>query len=197
MSGQKPLHIQTNGRLAFFQEFLRHPFQIGSLIPSSRFLERHIVRTAGVSTANTIVELGPGVGGTTRAILRAMPQNSRLLSIEINPHLHSMVSLIEDERFIPHLGDANGLEKIISTYGLSPPDVLISGIPFSTMSHGSGYHIIETIFSVLAPGGRFVAYQLSRRVALLCQPHLGRGKMDIQLFNIPPLRVYRWEKNYL
>jgi phospholipid N-methyltransferase len=185
-----------NGRLALFQEFLKHPLQIGSVISSSRFLECRIVGNAGIGSAETIVELGPGTGGTTRAILQAMAPRAKLLSIEINPHLHALVSRIKDGRLIAHRGEANGLKDILSMHGLSAPEVLISGIPFSTMSRRSGSQILETISSVLAPGGRFVAYQVSKRVACLCRPILGPGQMEVELFNIPPLRVYRWEKNH-
>jgi phosphatidylethanolamine/phosphatidyl-N-methylethanolamine N-methyltransferase len=196
MSNLKLLHALLNGRMALFQEFLKHPSQIGSVISSSRFLECRVVETAGISSAKTIVELGPGTGGTTRAILKSMPQRSKLLSIEKNSHLHTLVSRIEDHRLIAHLGNANGLKKILSMYGLDAPEVLISGIPFSTMSHGLGSQILETISSVLAPGGRFVAYQVSNRVACLCRPILGPGQMEVELLNIPPVRVYKWEKNH-
>jgi len=192
---QKPLQSLMNGRLALFQEFIKHPSQIGSVISSSRFLECRVVETAGIKSAKTIVELGPGTGGTTRAILKSMAQCTKLLSIEKNPHLHSMVSRIKDDRLIAHFGDANGLKKILSMYELDAPEVLISGIPFSTMSIGTGSQIVETISSVLAPGGRFVAYQVSNRVAYLCRPILGPGQMKVELLNIPPHRVYRWEKN--
>ena len=195
MSDQKPLHALIDGRLALFQEFLKHPLQIGSVISSSRFLECRVVEFAGIRSAKTIVELGPGTGGTTRAILKAMPERSKLLSIENNPRLHTLVNRIEDDRLIAHLGDAIELKRILSMYGLYTPEVLISGIPFSTMKHGLGFQILETISSVLAPGGRFVAYQVSKRVACLCRPILGPGQMEVEFFNIPPLRVYRWEKN--
>ena len=194
MSNRKPLYALIDGRSALFQEFLKHPLQIGSVISSSRFLECRVVQAAGVSSAETIVELGPGAGGTTRAILKAMARRSTLLSIEINPHLHALVSRIEDDRLIAHLGDANRLNEILTMYGLDTPEVFISGIPFSTMSQSSGAQILETISSVLAPGGRLVAYQLSKRVACLCGFLLGQGKVEVELFNIPPLRVYRWEK---
>jgi len=184
-----------DGRFVFFHEFLKHPLQIGSIIPSSRFLERHVMDAAGVRSAMTIVELGPGTGGTTRAILRAMARHARLLSIEINPKFHTLLRCMEDDRLIAHLGNAHELREIIYMYGLSAPEVIISGIPFTTMSHSSGTQILETISSVLGPGGRFVAYQVSKRVANLCQPFLGQGRMEVQLFNIPPMRVYRWEKN--
>lgn len=195
MSSQKPLHALRNGRWAFFQEFLKHPLQIGSVISSSRFLESRLVESAGIRSAGTIVELGPGTGGTTRAILKAMPQRAELLSIEINPHFHNLVSRIQDDRLISHLGNANEIRETLRIYGLSAPDALVSGIPFSTMNQEAGARILETISSVLAPGGRFVAYQVSKRVACLGRPIMGPGRMEVEFFNIPPLRVYRWEKD--
>ena len=191
----KPLSFLRDHRMAFFHEFLKHPLQIGSIIPSSRFLERQIVEAGDVSSARTIVELGPGTGGTTRAILHAMNRDARLLSIEINLHFHALVSGIKDDRLTVHLGSARTLADTLSRYGMGAPEVLISGIPFSTMSDDAGTEILEKVFSVLAPGGRFVAYQVSKRVCTLCRPLAGPGKMEVQLLNIPPQRVYSWQKN--
>ena len=50
---------QRQKALAFFLEFLRAPKQIGSVVPSSAFLERRLVRVGAVSRARTVVELGP------------------------------------------------------------------------------------------------------------------------------------------
>jgi len=184
-----------NGQFAFFQEFLKHPLQIGSVIPSSRFLEKRILEASGVVSARTIVELGSGSGGTTRAILNEMPKQARLLSIEINAQLHASVSKICDDRLIAHLGNACEMKRILGIYDMARPEVVISGIPFSTMSQRSGVQVIEAVSSLLAPNGRFVAYQVSKRVAELCRPLLGAGQMEIELLNIPPVRVYQWEKN--
>lgn len=195
MANMKIVNSQINGRFAFFQEFLKHPLQIGSIIPSSRFLERRILEAAAIVSAKTIVELGSGTGGTTRAILRAMPQHAKLLSIEINPHFHTLVSSIEDDQLIAHLGNACELKEIISMYGLCAPEAIISGIPFSTMNHSKGSQVIEAISSLLAPNGRFVAYQVSKRVVSLCRPFLGSEQIMVELLNIPPTRIYTWEKN--
>jgi len=181
-------------QLAFFAAFVKHPLQVGSIIPSSQFLLRRIVAAAGIGSATTIVELGPGNGGSTRAILRAAPAHTRLLSVEVNPRLHALVQGIGDKRLIAHRGDACRLKDILAQYGLGAPDVVISGIPFSTMSVSSGSQLLEEISSLLAPGGRFVAYQVSTRVATLARPFMGTEHMELELFNIPPMRVYRWEK---
>ena len=190
----RPVNSLLNGRFAFFKEFLKHPLQIGSIIPSSRFLEQRILGTSAIASATTIVELGSGTGGTTRAILNAMPKGARLLSIEINPHFHTLVSSIEDDRLIAHLGSACELKTIISMYGLDAPEAVISGIPFSTMKASEASQVIEAISTLLAPNGRFVAYQVSRQVATLCRPFLGPEQMVMELLNIPPMRVYQWEK---
>jgi phosphatidylethanolamine/phosphatidyl-N-methylethanolamine N-methyltransferase len=195
MSNKKLNSSKVNGCLVFIQEFLKHPLQIGSIIPSSRFLERRIIDAAGATSVNVIIELGPGTGGITGAILRAMPQHAKLLSVEINSHFNTIVSRIEDNRLIAHLGSASELREIISIYGLDPPDAIVSGIPFSTMSRSAGSQIIEEVSSLLAPNGRFVAYQVSNQVATLCQPFLGSGQTSTEFLNIPPMRIFKWVKN--
>ncbi|MFZ7127765.1 MAG: class I SAM-dependent methyltransferase [Desulfobacterales bacterium] len=191
----KTNHRRISDRIVFFRQFLQHPLQLGSIIPSSRFLERRVVETADVRSARTIVELGPGNGGTTRAILAAMPDDARLLSIEVNPDLFDLVNRVEDNRLIAHHGSAVRLPEILSRYGLTAPDAMISGIPFSTIGWRAGERILEAASTVLAPGGRFVAYQVSGRVADVGRPFFGDGRMEVQLLNIPPMRIYRWEKS--
>lgn len=199
MSYKKPNRSKVNGRLVngrlvFIQEFLKHPLQIGSIIPSSRFLERRVVEVAGAASVDAIVELGPGTGGITRAILRAMPPHAKLLSVEINAHFHKLVSEIDDNRLIAHLGSASELREIISEYGLPPPNAIVSGIPFSTMSRTTGSQVIEAVSSLLPPNGRFVAYQVNNHVATLCRPFLGSGQTSTEFLNIPPMRIFQWVK---
>lgn len=179
----------------FFREFVRHPRQIGSIIPSSRYLERRIVAAAGLRSAKTVIELGPGTGGTTRAILRAIGPDSRLLAIELSGHLHALVSRIQDPRLIAHRGNAQQLREIIAAHALGAPDAVISGIPFSTMAPQTGREILESIYSVLAPGGRFVAYQINKRVATLSAHFPEHHDAELALLNVPPIRIFRWEKD--
>ncbi len=194
MSQEISKNSKRNGSLVFLQEFLKHPLQIGSVIPSSRFLERRIVEAADVALANVIVELGPGTGGVTRALLSAMPQQATLLSIEINPRFNTLVSMIEDTRLIAHQGSAHDLRKIISQYGLALPDIIVSGIPFSMMSRRAGSDILEEVATVLQPKGRFVAYQVKNQVSTLCEPILGPAQISTELLNVPPMRVFQWVK---
>lgn len=182
-------------RLEFFRQFLTRPAEIGSVIPSSVFLERRVVRAADLASARTIVELGPGTGGTTRAILRAMGPQARLLTIEINPRFHALTKRIDDRRLIAYLGSAADLQKALDAHGLPPPDVVISGIPFSTMGRELGSRVMDAVCAALASGGRFVAYQFKPEVANFARSFFGSGRMEFELLNVPPMRVYRWQKD--
>ena len=79
-------------------------------------------------------------------------------------------------------------------YELDAPVVVVSGIPFSTMSHSDGTQVLKAVSSILAPKGRFVAYQVRNKVATLCRPYLGPEQTVVEPLNIPPMRVYAWEK---
>lgn len=189
------LRPQQDDRLAFLKGFLRDPRDVGSVIPSSRFLERRMVRMAGVREADSVVELGPGTGGTTRAILAAMPENSTLLAVELDPVFADLVRGFDDKRLMVHQGSAENLRELIATHRLKPPKAILSGIPFSTMPVDVGTRIIEAIRDVLAPGGCFVAYQFRGAVADRARPILGEPEVSLELVNIPPMRCYRWRKS--
>lgn len=186
---------KSSGVMLFLKEFIRHPTQLGSVIPSSGYLKRRIISNAQTADAKVIVELGPGNGGTTQTILDDMPADAKLLCIELNPQLYKLVSGISDARFIAHHGDACDIESILQTYNLANPDVVISGIPFSCMEKEVGSALIEKIHSLLTPGGRFVAYQVNPRVSQLNTFFDQTFKtVETEWLNIPPLRVWRWQK---
>lgn len=188
------LRPQPDQRLAFLQGFLRKPQQVGSVIPSSRFLERKVVELAGVAKTRLVIELGPGTGGTTRALLRALPADAQLLAIEIDPRFASILRENPDPRLIVHEGSAEDLAKLLAEHGLGAPDVVVSGIPFSTMEPALGRRIAGSIFDVLPPGGRFVAYQVRDRVHAMARPFFGRARVEVELRNIPPMRIFSWRK---
>lgn len=189
------MRLQPDHRLAFLQGFLRRPQQVGSVIPSSRFLERRIVDRARVRDASVVVELGPGTGGTTRALLRSMGPESVLLSIEINPDFVALLEAIPDPRLMVHAGSAEHLDDALAQRGLEPPTAVVSGIPFSTMPRTVALRVLEAVRSSLAPGGRFVAYQVRDRVHTLGREVFGSAEVDIEFLNIPPMRVYQWCKS--
>lgn len=181
--------------IAFLKGFLQNPEQVGSVIPSSSFLEQRLVRSAQVSSARCVVELGPGTGGTTRTFLDAMRIDATLLAIELSPTFHARISgAIADPRFIAQLGSAEHIDEFLAARRLPAPEAVISGIPFSTMPADVADRIAKAVANVLAPGGRFVAYQVRAHVADYATPYLGPANKQWEMINIPPVRVFTWTK---
>ena len=185
---------QPDHPIAFLKGFLDRPKEVGSIIPSSRWMERRITRTAEIATADVVVELGPGTGGTTKALLQAMGPQAKLLAIEINPDFCELLrSTIDDPRLIVHHGSAAEIPEALEKNGLAAPDAVLSGIPFSTMPKELGLAILRSVKESLAPGGRFVAYQFRDVVHTLGKRVFGKATIQLELLNVPPMRVYRWD----
>ncbi len=194
MPEAKPLLPQPDHPIAFLRGFLKRPKEVGSIIPSSRWMERRITRTAEITNAKLVVELGPGTGGTTKALLNAMAPGARLIAIEINPRFCELLrETIDDPRLIVHEGSAAEIPEALIKHDLDTPDAILSGIPFSTMPQELGLSILRSVRKSLKPGGRFVAYQFRDVVHTLGKRVFGPASVQIELFNMPPMRVYRWD----
>ncbi len=180
-------------RIAFLRGFVAHPEQVGSVIPSSHALERRLVRSARLQRARCVVELGPGTGGTTRAFLRAMPATAHLLAIELNQQFAARLrAAVRDPRLTVVHGSAEMIDRFLGEHGLPAPEAVLSGIPFSTMPREVADRIAAEIARVLAPGGRFVAYQVRPHVADYASRYLGQARKEWEWINIPPVRVFTW-----
>jgi len=189
-----PLIPQPDHPIAFLRGFLERPKEVGSIIPSSRWMERRITRTAEIEDAKLVVELGPGTGGTTKALLKAMGPDAKLLAIEINPGFCDLLTqTIDDPRLIVHQGSAAEIQEALVKHDLDAPDVVLSGIPFSTMPKELGLSILRSARAALRPGGRFVAYQFRDVVHTLGKRVFGAASVQLELLNVPPMRVYRWD----
>jgi phospholipid N-methyltransferase len=192
--GVRPLQ-PLRERLEFLRGFFAHPDQVGSVIPSSGVLEQRLVRSAALLRSRCVVELGPGTGGTTRAFLRALPSTAHLLAIELSTEFATRLRTSNrDPRLKVVHGSAEHIERFLAEHGLPAPDAVISGIPFSTMPAEVADRIAAAVARVLAPGGRFVAYQFRAHVAGYVTPYLGRPRKDWEMINIPPVRVFTWTR---
>ena len=186
---------QVRDSFEFLRGFLRNPAQVGSVIPSSHHLEQRLVRSARISEARTVVELGPGTGGTTAALLQAMRPSTRLLAIELDSVFHRhLCTSRHDPRLVVELGSAENLQQFLAAHRMTAPDAIVSGIPFSTMPPDISDRIAVAVVQALRPGGRFVAYQVRANVAEFVTPHLGRPETEWEAINIPPVRVFTWTK---
>lgn len=187
---------QSTGRRVwkFLLGFLRSPEGVASIVPSSRFVQQRVVDKADAANARVIVELGPGVGVVTTALLDAMPEDAILVAIDVDPKFIEILKENPDARLITHRGSAEYIGETLAENSLRYADAVVSGIPFSTMPRARGRYIINEIRDCLRPGGKFVAYQFRDRVAELGREVFGEPDIEMEPLNVPPTRIFTWRK---
>ncbi len=180
----------------FLKHAIKSPMQVAYFMPSSPWLIDEVAKCAHLSDAKHIMELGPGTGGTTKGILKYMTDDAQLISVEINQKfIEHMRKTIDDERLVISDKGAQNLVEIMDEQDWESADVIISGIPFTTLPKGMDKAIIQSIHEALKPGGIFLAYQLRDHVSKLAEPLFGEYTFKkVEFKNIPPMRIYTWMK---
>ena len=181
----------------FFKRFLQRPFQVASIVPSSRALIERVAARFDFSVPRVIVEFGPGEGCHTRELVRRMHPESRLILFELDPELagHLQAQFADDDRVEVLNTDAQRLPEELEKRGLVNCDYVLSGIPFSILEVGRKRVLLEKIFECLkpAPHAAFIIYQVTnelRQHAVLFQ----RVVSEYCLQNIPPMFVIAFHR---
>jgi phospholipid N-methyltransferase len=180
----------------FLKHAIKSPMQVAYFMPSSPWLIDQVAKCAHLKDANRIMELGPGTGGTTKGILKYMQDDAQLISVEINQKfIDHIEKSIDDQRLTMSNKGAQNLVEIMEEHDWESADVIISGIPFTTLPKGMDKAIVQSIYDALKPGGIFLAYQLRDHISKLAQPLFGDYTFKkVEFKNIPPMRIYTWMK---
>ena len=175
----------------FFREFLRHPVMVGSIIPSSGRLIRNMLSRTDWANTRLFVEYGPGVGTFSQAILDRLGPEGMYIAIDTNREfIDYLGNRFVDPRFVPVLGSAADVRRIIADHGHEHADYILSGLPFSTLPPGIGPKIAAETHAAIRPGGAFLVYQFSPKVKDFLTPHFERIDHAFEPVNIPPAQLY-------
>lgn len=186
--------VALNDGLTFLRAWIRHPRSIGALAPSGPALAR--LMTAHVDHLDgPVIELGPGTGVFTRALLARGVPTHRLALIETNPVFASALS----ERYpgTRVFGiDAAQLGQTPSLFGEEKASAVISGLPLLSMPAPQVAAIIHGVFErQLRADGMFYQFTYGPRcplpASLLQQLDLEAVHIGSALLNLPPAAVYR------
>src|ERR1700756_3347001 len=127
MSNNQRVPGRSRSGLLFARNFFRHPLMLGSIVPSSRFLIRELLKPVDWEQARVIVEYGPGVGVITAEVLRRMRPDAILIAIETNPDFVTFLrDAIQDERLHVVQASAEAVDEILLRYGQSNASYVIS-----------------------------------------------------------------------
>ena len=179
----------------FFKRFLQRPFQIASIVPSSKALVERVARKMDFSQPRVIAEYGPGEGVHSREIARRMSSDSHLLLFELDAALsHNLEHQFAGDRRVHVMhGDAARLPQELKRLGFTCCDYILSGIPFSILKIDKKRALLRKTHDSLAPGGSFIIYQVTNELKQHAKlfEHV---ESEYFLQNIPPMFITVFHK---
>jgi phospholipid N-methyltransferase len=177
--------------LLFARNFFKHPKMLGSFIPSSSFLIKHLISQIDFASAKTIVEYGPGVGTISKEVLERLAPDARLILIEMNQDFVAFLGKeLDDPRVDVVHGSAENIRSILKRLGVASADYIVSGIPYSTMPDALRKKILAESKKALSRNGQFLVYQFTKTVLPHLQVVFRSIRQDYELLNILPARLF-------
>jgi phospholipid N-methyltransferase len=179
----------------FFKRFLQRPWQIASIVPSSKALVERVSSKMDFGRARVIAEYGPGEGVHSRQIARRMRADAQLLLFELDPAFSRDLErqFADDPRVHVINLDAARLPHELERRGIPHCDYILSGIPFSILKIDKKRALLQKTYDALAPGGRFIIYQITNELRQHAKI-FDRAKSEYFLQNIPPMFITVFEK---
>ena len=178
-------------KILFFSTFLKHPKEIGSVVPSSKFLIDKLLQNIDFNNAKCIVEFGPGTGCVTEEVLKRAGNDCRVLCFEINEEMYVYLKdNLKDERLVLINDSAENIKMHTQKLGIDKVDYVISGIPFSTLPNSKKSIIIKEAKNALKDDGKFVLYQIVSSIKKTLADYFSIISTKFVPLNLPPVFVY-------
>ena len=183
----------TRERLMFLREYMAEPSRVAAVAPSSRALAAMMTRDLDPRSA-PVIELGPGTGVFTQAILARGVPESRLAMVEAGTRFADQLR----ERFPAArvlTMDAAAL-RTVTPFGDEKVGAVVSGLPLLSMSPRGVYGVLAGVRRHLRAGGGFYQFTYSWRCPAP-KRFLARLGLRAALFghvfaNLPPASVYKF-----
>jgi phosphatidylethanolamine/phosphatidyl-N-methylethanolamine N-methyltransferase len=185
-------------QVRFLGSVIRAPRSVGAIAPTSGDTARLMASHIDVSSGLPVLELGPGTGAITQAILSTGLPSERLHAIEYSA---SFCRVLQEKfpgaKFLQ--GDAFDLRATLDArLGDAAPqlfDCVISGLPLLNFAKEKRCQLLKAALSVLEPGRPFVQFSYGIIPPVpVDDPDIAVARSSWNLRNVPPARVWTYRR---
>jgi len=193
--GKATLEERFADEARFFKAWVENPKVTGAVSPSGRFLARMMARYVDPASSGPIIELGPGTGPVTVALLKRGVVPERLVLVEFDPYFCKLLA-----RRFPRCqivqGDAYNLARTLDGLLEEPAAAVVSSLPLLTRPDGDRTELLRQSFAMMQPQGRFIQFTYGMVSPIPRRLH-ANGAMPFEAepsppvwLNLPPARVW-------
>ena len=189
---KKPLRLDDEVR--FLRSWIEKPLHMGAVMPSGKPLARIMAQYVDIAAPGPVIELGPGTGAITNALIERGVDPARLVLVEFNPGFCALLR----ERYPAATvvqGDAYSLHESLWKIMEAPASAVVSGLPLVTKPMPLRVKLMREALGLAAPGAPFIQFTYS--VAPPIPRHLpgvAAQASERIWMNLPPARVWVYRK---
>src|SRR5450759_3953862 len=181
--------LRLDDEMQFIRSWIEKPLSTGAVMPSSKALARTMARYVDPQSSGPVIELGPGTGPVTEALVQRGIDPARLILVEFNPDFCRLLTRYPAATV--GQGDAYRLRRLLETLVLEPAAAVVSGLPLVTKPLRTRLRLISDAMSLLAPGAPFVQFTYAMVPPI---PKTLSGikaeASELIWLNLPPARVW-------
>ncbi len=192
-----PIEERLADEARFFRSWLDNPAVAGAVSPSGRFLARMMARYVDPRKAGPVVELGPGTGAITEALLERGIAPGRLFLVEFDPGFCKLL-----KRRFPGVhvikGDAYQLSRTLKGRLRRPAAAIVSSLPLLLKPEMQRLALLASAFDCMSPDGCFVQFTYGLVSPV---PRDKASALDFHVeasppvwLNLPPARVWIYRR---
>ena len=189
---KKPLRLDDEVR--FLRSWIEKPLHMGAVMPSGKLLARTMAQYVDVESKGPVIELGPGTGAITNALIEHGVDQKRLVLVEYNPGFCALLRDRYPQAKVVQ-GDAYALRDSLGDLLDAPASAVVSGLPLVTKPMLTRLKLIRDAFLALAPGAPFVQFTYSVAPPIpKSLPGVSTEASERIWMNLPPARVWVYRK---
>lgn len=179
----------------FLKSWIDSPGRTGAVAPSSPFLARRMASYVDPQAEGPVVEIGPGTGPVTEALIERGVDEGRLILVEYSPEFCELL-----RRRFPRAtvieGDAYALSTTLAGHLVEKASAVVSSLPLFNKPPPERTALVQDAFAnVMKAGAPFIQFTYA---VISPVPRKGSGLKaqvsDWVLRNIPPARVWVYRR---
>lgn len=179
--------------LRFIRALIARPKNVGAVLPSGPVLAEAIARQIDPGREGPVLELGPGTGALTAAILARGITPERLTLVEYDNEMAAHLT-----RRFPAVrvveGDAFDLARTLGPACAPHYSAIVSGLPLLNFPLAMRRSYMEGAMALLAPGAPLIQFSYGTHAPVTAPPGCAVHRAALVWANIPPARVWVYRR---
>jgi phosphatidylethanolamine/phosphatidyl-N-methylethanolamine N-methyltransferase len=185
---KKQPKLRLDDEVRFIASWIQHPLKVGAVSPSGRALAKAVAAEVNPTIPGPIVELGPGTGPVTEALVARGIAPERLVLVEYDPEFCMLL-----RRRFPGAtvveGDAYALADTLAGVVKEPIAAIVSCLPLMTRPLNVRVRLLNAAMRLLRPGAPYVQFTYAMTAPIPSRRYRVTSSPRIWL-NLPPARVW-------